>query len=173
MEDKSHPFYRDTLQTPIGLLSVVSDESERLKIVLWDNGGDVERLLKAEFRDAFQLIEKRDAGGFTSKLASYFAGELSAIEGLPVAIAGTAFQKSVWQALLHIPIGTTTSYGKLALKLGVPAAARAVGLANGSNPISIVVPCHRVIGASGALTGYGGGLERKAWLLKHEGCLLL
>ncbi len=83
-------------------------------------------------------------------------------------LQGSPFQRRVWQALLEIPYGATTTYGELALRLGKPGAARAVGLANGRNPFAIVVPCHRVVGARGALTGYGGGLERKRWLLDHE-----
>jgi methylated-DNA-[protein]-cysteine S-methyltransferase len=87
---------------------------------------------------------------------------------LPVQTAGTLFQREVWRALREIPCGSTVSYGKLAQQIGRPAAIRAVGLANGSNPIGVVVPCHRVIGADGSLTGYGGGIERKRWLLAHE-----
>jgi methylated-DNA-[protein]-cysteine S-methyltransferase len=94
---------------------------------------------------------------------------LQALEGLPVATNGTAFQQTVWQALRTIPPGTTLSYGALARQIGKPQAMRAVGLANGANPIGIVVPCHRVIGADGTLTGYGGALPRKRWLLAHEG----
>ena len=86
--------------------------------------------------------------------------------------AGTAFQREVWAALRTIPTGETTTYGRLASQLGRPKAMRAVGMANGANPISIIVPCHRVIGANASLTGYGGGLERKRWLLRHEGALL-
>ncbi len=92
---------------------------------------------------------------------------------LPLAPRGTPFQQRVWAALLEIPCGVTISYGELATRLGDPKASRAVGLANGRNPISIIVPCHRVIGANGNLTGYGGGLDRKEWLLRHEGALLL
>ncbi|MDP3294015.1 MAG: methylated-DNA--[protein]-cysteine S-methyltransferase [Nevskia sp.] len=92
---------------------------------------------------------------------------------LPLAPVGTAFQQSVWAALLQIPFGVTTRYGEVAARLGDAKASRAVGLANGRNPISIIVPCHRVIGANGNLTGYGGGLDRKEWLLRHEGALLL
>ena len=87
------------------------------------------------------------------------------------ATAGTPFQRSVWAALVEIPAGETVSYAALARRIGRPAAVRAVGLANGANPVGIVVPCHRVIGSNGALTGYGGGLPRKAWLLRHEGVL--
>jgi methylated-DNA-[protein]-cysteine S-methyltransferase len=100
---------------------------------------------------------------------AYFAGDLSAIERLAVVTGGTDFQREVWAALRRIPAGRTLSYGALATQLGRPKAVRAVGLANGANPIGIVVPCHRVIGADGSLTGYGGGLERKRWLLAHEG----
>ena len=101
-------------------------------------------------------------------LDAYFEGDLAALAGVLVATGGTAFQREVWAALREIPAGATTSYGELAAKIGRPAACRAVGLANGANPVGIVVPCHRVIGASGALTGYGGGLPRKQWLLDHE-----
>ncbi len=102
-----------------------------------------------------------------SQLRAYFAGRLVSFE-LPLNPAGTAFQKSVWQALLAVPHGATASYGEIAAAVGNPRAARAVGLANGRNPIAIVVPCHRIIGRDGSLTGYGGGLDRKRWLLAHE-----
>lgn len=102
----------------------------------------------------------------------YFAGELSIIDDLPVKTAGTDFQRQVWQELRKIPCGETISYGELAQRINRPTASRAVGMANGLNPISIVVPCHRVIGQQGALTGYAGGVERKRWLLMHEGYLL-
>ncbi len=101
------------------------------------------------------------------QLGEYFEGERRRFE-LPLRLQGSPFQRRVWQALLEIPYGATTTYGELALRLGKPGAARAVGLANGRNPFAIVVPCHRVVGARGALTGYGGGLERKRWLLDHE-----
>lgn len=100
-------------------------------------------------------------------LARYFDGELTRFE-LPLRLEGTGFQRRVWAGLLEIPYGTTISYGELARRIGQPSASRAVGLANGRNPVSIVVPCHRVIGAGGALTGYGGGLERKRFLLRLE-----
>ena len=104
------------------------------------------------------------------QLSEYFAGRRREFD-LPLRLQGTVFQKRVWQELTEIPYGTTWSYGQLAKRLGNPNASRAVGLANGQNPISILVPCHRVIGADGSLTGYGGGLERKQWLLTHEGAL--
>jgi methylated-DNA-[protein]-cysteine S-methyltransferase len=102
-----------------------------------------------------------------AQLAEYFAGERREFD-LPLNPAGTSFQQRVWAALRDIPYGETTSYGKTAAAVGVPDAARAVGLANGQNPISIIVPCHRVVGADGSLTGYGGGLDAKRWLLAHE-----
>ncbi|MBV8714211.1 MAG: methylated-DNA--[protein]-cysteine S-methyltransferase [Chloroflexi bacterium] len=113
---------------------------------------------------------RRDDGAFAeaaSQLRAYFAGELTRFE-LELDLQGTDFQRRVWAALLQIPYGKTTTYGQLASELGDPKAMRAVGLANGRNPISIIVPCHRVIGSNGSLTGYGGGLPRKQWLLAHE-----
>jgi methylated-DNA-[protein]-cysteine S-methyltransferase len=104
-----------------------------------------------------------------SALAGYFKGDLDRLNTIKWRVAGTPFQQKVWHALPRIPAGTTMSYGALAVKLGAPRAMRAVGHANGSNPISVVVPCHRLIGSSGSLIKYGGGLERKRWLLKHEG----
>jgi methylated-DNA-[protein]-cysteine S-methyltransferase len=101
------------------------------------------------------------------QLTAYFAGILTEFE-LPILMQGTTFQQRVWDALKTIPYGTTMSYGELAQQIGQPNASRAVGLANGQNPVSIIVPCHRVIGANGKLTGYGGGIERKQWLLNHE-----
>jgi methylated-DNA-[protein]-cysteine S-methyltransferase len=102
------------------------------------------------------------------QLSEYFAGQRRAFD-LPVVFEGTPFQNTVWRALQDIPCGTTISYGQLADRLGKPTASRAVGLANGRNPISIIVPCHRVVGSNGSLTGYGGGLERKRYLLDLEG----
>lgn len=101
-------------------------------------------------------------------LDEYFAGTSAALGGLPLDMRGAPFELKVWEALLEIPAGGTTSYGAIAKSLGSPGASRAVGAANGANPIPIVVPCHRVIGSNGSLTGYGGGLERKTWLLDHE-----
>ena len=101
------------------------------------------------------------------QMEAYFAGELTEFD-LPLNMIGTEFQKTVWRELLNIPFGVTISYGELAERVGNPSASRAVGAANGRNPISIIVPCHRVIGSNGKLTGYGGGIERKEWLLSHE-----
>lgn len=123
---------------------------------------------------AFGNSEEADAPSppaLVDALGAYFAGHLAALDDLPVAPAGSAFQTRVWALLRTIPPGETRSYGDLAKVLGQPGAARAVGLANGANPIAIVIPCHRVIGANGTLTGYAGGMDRKAWLLRHEGAL--
>jgi methylated-DNA-[protein]-cysteine S-methyltransferase len=106
--------------------------------------------------------------GITGPLAAYFAGDIAALEGLPVDLGGTAFQERVWAALRTVAPGSTSSYTGIAAAIGAPGAVRAVGAANGANPVSLVVPCHRVIGAEGDLRGYAGGLERKRWLLGHE-----
>ncbi len=114
-----------------------------------------------------QRTDDRSFVGIVRQLEDYFAGGLTRFD-VPLELIGTDFQRRVWSALQEIPYGETISYGELARWVGNPAAVRAVGLANGRNPIAIIVPCHRVIGADGSLTGYGGGLERKAWLLEHE-----
>jgi methylated-DNA-[protein]-cysteine S-methyltransferase len=125
---------------------------------------------KQRYRPSLPEHSTRDDKLFASargQLNSYFAGELQTFD-IPLAPEGTDFQKTVWKALLDIPFGATESYGSLAKRIGNDGAARAVGLANGHNPIGIIIPCHRVIGANGSLTGYGGGIERKQWLLEHE-----
>ena len=116
----------------------------------------------------YTLEPARDPGGLTTAMRAYFKGDIAVIDPLPVETPGTPFQKSVWRALRKIKRGKTISYAELARRIGKPTAVRAAGLANGQNPISIVVPCHRVIGSDGSLTGYGGGLDRKQWLLRHE-----
>ena len=114
------------------------------------------------------MRESLDPGGHVSRLRGYFAGDLAVLDTIEVDTGGTPFQRRVWSALREIPLGQTTSYSALATRLGAPHAVRAVGAANGRNPIAIVVPCHRVIAADGTLCGYGGGLPRKQWLLDHE-----
>ena len=162
--------YVDRLTTPIGELVLVADDDGRLRAVHF---GEHETALLRHLRQhcgeaGLALEPKRDPGGLTTALRAYFDGKLGAIDGIPVVTAGTSFQQMVWAALREIPCGTTVSYGELARRINRPSAVRAVGLANGANPIGIVVPCHRVIGANGTLTGYGGGLDRKRWLLAHE-----
>ncbi len=167
-------FLIDRAATPIGELIVVTDREGRLRAVDWTEHEDRMLVLLRRYYgpSGFTLVPAADPHGRTSALLAYFAGDLGAIGALPVETAGTVFQRAVWQALRDIPTGRTISYGTLAHRIGRPASVRAVGAANGANPISIVVPCHRVIGADGTLTGYGGGLHRKTWLLAHEGARL-
>jgi methylated-DNA-[protein]-cysteine S-methyltransferase len=161
----------DRVASPIGTIVLIADGRGLCTLDFADHEPRMMRLLKLRHGDV-KFTEADDPLGASSRLRAYLAGRLDALDGIPVEPGGTPFQRRVWAALREIPAGTTTSYGKLAARLGQPAASRAVGLANGSNPVSIVVPCHRVIGADGDLTGYGGGLERKRWLLEHEGVIL-
>jgi len=148
------------LDSPIGELLLTGDGESVTGIWMQSHRSEWRRT-KAWRRDDAALASTR------VQLSEYFAGERSEFD-LPLAAEGTAFQRKVWTALCTIPYGETLSYGELARRIGQPSAARAVGLANGSNPLPIVVPCHRVIGADGSLTGFGGGIERKRWLLAHE-----
>jgi methylated-DNA-[protein]-cysteine S-methyltransferase len=160
----------DVTRTPIGHLGLVTDEQGRLRATGFTDGhARMERWLRrrADSREA-SLVETRNPAGVTDAIDAYFAGDLAALDELAVFTEGTPFQESVWAALRAIPGGTTISYAELARRIGRPKAVRAVGLANGANPIGVVVPCHRVIGADGSLTGYGGGVERKRWLIDHE-----
>jgi methylated-DNA-[protein]-cysteine S-methyltransferase len=163
-------FLLDHLETPIGRFALVADEDGRLRAAGWVDGhGRMERLLGAgSGKRGFALVLASNPNGLSAALRAYFAGDLSAIDRLPVAFDGTDFQCAVWRALREIPCGETRSYAELARRLGNPNAVRAVGLANGANPIGVAVPCHRVIGSDGSLTGYGAGVERKRWLLAHE-----
>jgi methylated-DNA-[protein]-cysteine S-methyltransferase len=160
----------DRLPTPIGELVLVADHEGRLRAVHWtDHDDEIRSVLERQHgANGFTLGAERDPGGLTAALAAYFAGDLGRIDALPVEPGGTPFQRKVWAALREIPCGTTVAYSDLAAHIGQPSAVRAVGLANGANPIGVVVPCHRVVGKDGTLTGYGGGLERKRWLLAHE-----
>ena len=165
----------DRLPTPIGELLIVADRSGKLCTIDWtDHEARMRQLLDRYYGKAgYALQAARDPGGLTSAMRAYFDGDIGAIDRLPVDdTVGTAFQKSIWRALRKIESGKTISYAELARRVGKPKAVRAAGLANGQNPISIVVPCHRVIGSNGTLTGYGGGLPRKKWLLEHEGALI-
>ncbi len=164
----------DRLATPIGELIVIADGEGRLRTVDWtDHEVRMKRLLDRYYgAGRYTLTPRRDPGGLTSAMHRYFKGDVALLRGLPVATNGTPFQTAVWRALRRIADGTAISYAELARRIGKPKAVRAAGLANGQNPISIVVPCHRVIGSDGGLTGYGGGLSRKQWLLEHEGVTL-
>lgn len=158
----------DGFESPIGSVHVVSDGRALCAL---DFGAPEERLLpllRARFGATVALRDADDPLGLVSHTRAFFAGDLAALDGVPVDGGGTPFQRRVWAALREIPAGTTVTYGALAARLGMPRASRAVGAASGRNPVSIAVPCHRVIGAGGGLTGYAGGLERKRWLLAHE-----
>jgi methylated-DNA-[protein]-cysteine S-methyltransferase len=162
-------FFLEHLETPTGRMRLVSDEDRRLRALDWEDCvSRMQALIHRHYGADTQLRDARRRSDAARALAAYFDGDLDAIADLETAANGTAFQCSVWTALRQIPAGQTSSYGALAARIGRPKAVRAVGLANGANPIAIVVPCHRVIGADASLTGYGGGLHRKRWLLAHE-----
>ena len=167
-------FFIDRLATPIGELIVIADADGALRTIDWtDHEARMKLLLdRAYGRGGYRLTPRRDPGGLSTAMRRYFRGEIGVLKDLAVATSGTPFQTTVWKALRRIKDGTTISYGELARRIGRPTAVRAAGLANGQNPISIVVPCHRVIGSNGSLTGYGGGLHRKQWLLAHEGVIV-
>jgi methylated-DNA-[protein]-cysteine S-methyltransferase len=159
----------DRLSSPIGTLLLVSDDDGTVRALDFNDCEDrMLRLLKVHYGDTTLAPGPAPAPGRRA-LDAYFEGDLAAIDDVPVATGGTPFQHAIWAALRRIPAGTTTSYAVLATTIGRPSAMRAVGLAVGSNPVAVIVPCHRVIGADHSLTGYGGGLPRKRWLLAHEG----
>lgn len=164
-------FYRESLDTPAGELILLTDDQERLRVLDWiEYEARMHRLMKSQYRKSVTIEARQGAPSASARaLAAYFAGDLSAIDGLTTETGGTEFQRAVWKALRDIPAGQTVTYGALAAAIGHPKAVRAVGAANGANPVGVVVPCHRVIGSDASLTGYGGGLERKRWLLAHEG----
>lgn len=164
-------FRLSSIPTPVGPMLIAVDEQERLRVLDWESHMErMERLMDRYYGPgAIVLKQSAEPNPVSEKLKAYVAGDIAAIDDIPTETTGTPFQRRVWAALREIPAGQTWSYGQLAKHVGEPGAARAVGLANGSNPIGVVVPCHRVIGANGTLTGYGGGIERKRWLLKHEG----
>jgi methylated-DNA-[protein]-cysteine S-methyltransferase len=167
-----HPFYTDRISTPIGDMVLVARDRVLLLLEFDDAKDRVAREMRGRFGD-IALQSTPNPFGFSAIMKDYFAGDITAIDKLNTDGSGTAFEKQVWAELRKIPCGTTKSYGDIARTLGDTNLSRAVGTANGRNPIAIVVPCHRVIGADGSMTGYGGGLKRKEWLLRHEGALLL
>jgi len=166
--DKRFCLFLDRMSTPLGRAIAIADENGVLRMFSWEDTGETWRKSFARRYGGAELVSGRDSFGHIAALACYFDGEVAAIDRISVAFNGTPFQRKVWGALRTIACGTTLSYGALARRIREPKAVRAVGLANGSNPIGIVVPCHRVIGSDGSLTGYGGGLARKRWLLEHE-----
>jgi methylated-DNA-[protein]-cysteine S-methyltransferase len=159
----------DRIESPIGKIAIVVDE-HRLCALDFANYEARMMSLLAQRYDSVELVPHRNPLGFTERLQAYLAGDLTSLADIPVKMGGTAFQQQIWAKLREIPIGETWTYGQLAKSIDRPTASRAVGMANSLNPIAIVVPCHRVIGAKGKLTGYAGGLDRKSWLLQHEGC---
>lgn len=182
-------FFSEAFDTPTGRMHIITDEEQKLRAADWENKADrrpmgllTERSarespagtgmlqwLRTHYgENGFRLAETRTPSEPRLALEAYFEGQVAAIESIRTLARGTEFQLLVWSALRAIPVGSTLSYGALAAKIGRPAAVRAVGAANGANPIPVVVPCHRVIGADSSLTGFGGGLERKRWLLTHE-----
>ena len=165
--------FLDRIDSPIGAMLLVHDANERLRALEFDDREQrLRQLLRLHYGaegTGYVLHERSAPAVIRHAFAGYFAGDFAALDDIAVATRGTPFQRDVWAALRTIPVGTTRSYGALARQLGRPNAVRAVGAANGANPLSIVVPCHRVIGSDASLTGYGGGIERKRWLLRHEG----
>lgn len=158
------------MPTPIGELLLVVDAAGNLRAVDWsDFEARMLRLLRLRYgKNGFRLEPAHNPHDLRDVLSRYFTGDISSIDNVSVQTAGTPFQRIVWNELRSIPGGAVISYAQLAVQIARPKAVRAVGLANGANPVGIVVPCHRVVGSNGSLTGYGGGLERKRWLLEHE-----
>jgi len=154
--------------SPLATLLLVTDDEGTLRALEFADLADRMHRLLQTYYGSYTLEEGAAPEPLKQALSAYFKGDLDALADVEVAMAGTPFQREVWSALRAIPAGTTVSYGQLAANLGRKEASRAVGAANGANPIPIVVPCHRVIGANGSLTGFGGGLPRKRWLLDHE-----
>jgi methylated-DNA-[protein]-cysteine S-methyltransferase len=168
-EKQPETFNLDRLETPIGIALLVTDADGALRALDWeDYEPRMKQLLRLHY-GAVALQDARSPQAIRAALSGYFKGDLDRLNTIKWRVAGTPFQHQVWTALPKIPPGRTMSYGALAAQLDRPNAMRAVGHANGCNPISVVLPCHRLIGANGSLVKYGGGLERKRWLLAHEG----
>ncbi|MEG0859866.1 MAG: methylated-DNA--[protein]-cysteine S-methyltransferase [Pseudomonas sp.] len=158
---------RISLPAPIGQVLIVSDGQHLVGLEFDEPERRLLKLLHTRYGAALTLRETTGTP-FSTLVQDYFAGDLHALDNVPVSAGGTAFQQRVWAALRQIPVGATRTYGQIAAMIASPTAARAVGLANALNPVSLAIPCHRLIGSTGALTGYGGGIERKRWLLAHE-----
>jgi methylated-DNA-[protein]-cysteine S-methyltransferase len=163
-------FTKDSVDSPTGALTIVTDQEGALRALEWTDLEDrMSGLLARQYRgQTINLSHGKAPACVRTALSDYFDGQLTALDELVTVAGGTDFQRSVWAALRTIPVGQTRSYLDIAKAIGNPKGVRAIGLANGANPIGIVVPCHRVIGANGSMTGYGGGIERKQWLLRHE-----
>jgi methylated-DNA-[protein]-cysteine S-methyltransferase len=156
------------VHTPIDALTLAAKD-ERLCLVHFGTKDSAARSTLQRWYPGETIERRPDPAGAATALAKYFSGQLDILDDIEVEFNGTAFQQMVWRALREVRAGHTASYSEIAARIGAPAAVRAVGAANGANPIAVVVPCHRIIGSNGSLTGYGGGLRRKEWLLRHEG----
>jgi len=165
------PVKLKTIDSPIGELTVAARGS-KVCLVHFGPASPAVRASLARWYPEAQIVDDTDPAGAAAVLSRYFDGDLNSLDEIEVELHGTAFQQLVWTTLRCVAAGTTTSYAKLADRVGSPSAVRAVGAANGANPVAIVLPCHRIIGSNGSLTGYGGGLDRKRWLLQHEGARL-
>jgi methylated-DNA-[protein]-cysteine S-methyltransferase len=155
------------IDSPVGPLTLAVRDA-RLCMLRFGHDPEAAAAVLRRWYPESALLGGNGSSAMASRLAAYFAGETAALKEIRVEMNGTPFQRRVWETLRAIPAGTTVSYGEVARRIDAPSAVRAVGAANGANPVAIVVPCHRVIGGCGRLTGYGGGLERKQWLLRHE-----
>ncbi len=163
---------QERVSTAVGALVLLTDGAGQVRVVDWEDcAARMSTLLARAFGASFRIEHGSSHVSPSSaalKLKRFFAGDLAAIDQIDVEPAGTCFHNAVWRALRGITAGKTKTYGDVAKELGRPNAARAVGFANGANPISVIIPCHRLVGAQGALTGYAGGIDRKRWLLSHE-----
>jgi len=157
-----------TISSPVGDLTVAANGGRVCLVHFGTLTPKVRAMLMAWYPGA-SIERSGDPGGAVAVLNRYFEGDLDSLDEIAVDLHGTPFQAGVWMALRSVKAGTTLSYAELAARVGAPAAVRAVGAANGANPVAVVLPCHRIIGSNGSLTGYGGGLDRKRWLLDHEG----
>ncbi|MBD3881983.1 methylated-DNA--[protein]-cysteine S-methyltransferase [Phormidium tenue FACHB-886] len=157
----------DKFDSPVGEISLVFEVETLCALDFQDYEARMLKLLQKRYGTVHLVPQRRSE--MRDRLTAYLAGDFTSLDSVSVSTGGTLFQQQVWQALRFIPAGTVLTYRELALRVGKPTACRAVGMANSLNPVSIVLPCHRVIGANASLTGYAGGLERKRWLLQHEG----
>jgi methylated-DNA-[protein]-cysteine S-methyltransferase len=154
------------VDSPVGRLTIAA-RARRICLLWFGDGRGVVATAKRWYPGE-RVETVADPAGAVTALSAYFAGDLAALDAVPVDLNGTPFQRRVWERLREVRAGTTASYAQVARAIGAPAAVRAVGAANGANPVALIVPCHRIIGSDGRLTGYGGGLDRKRWLLEHE-----
>ncbi|GIW45111.1 MAG: methylated-DNA--protein-cysteine methyltransferase [Candidatus Binatia bacterium] len=162
-------FFRFCVPTPLGRLWLVLDGEEGIHQAFWDGQQDeAERHWRRWYGSSPRPRETRGANGVAAKLVAYFAGHVRALDTLTVRARGTPFQQKIWRLLRSVPAGSPVSYATIARNAGLPGASRAVGQAVGANPVTLIVPCHRLVASSGALGGYAGGVHRKRWLLDHE-----